>query len=375
MVSQKKRNVRTGSEKTRKSKVILMVGTAKGAFIFTSDNGRRNWKPSGPHFKGSKIYHIAYDHRNRMLLASVNNEQWGPSIARSFDLGKTWQTSKIPPKYPKNSDWSVKRVWHIEPGIEDEPNVLLAGVEPAGLFRSEDRGESWTPNEALLNHSTRSNWQPGYGGLCMHTILVNPSDSKKIHVAISAVGTLYTLDGGLSWKFQNKNVLADFRPDKYPEYGQCVHKLAFHRSKPEVIYHQNHCGVYRSDNGGEDWIDIRNNLPSRFGFPIAVDSENPKKVYNAPLESDGARISPGGHFAVWTSDNSGKEWYPLDRGLPKTSYFTVLRECLATDSEDRCGVYFGTTTGQLFASRNQGNTWTKVTDTLPPILSVSASRE
>ncbi len=361
-------------EKKQGEKSLLLVGTNKGAFVFTSNDGRRTWKlSSGPLFKGNAIYHITYDKRNGMLLASVDSYQWGPSVARSFDLGKTWKFSETPPKYPKDSDWSLKRVWHIEPGLEDKPDVIYAGVEPAGLFRSDDKGETWHHNEALLAQETRPKWQPGFGGLCMHTVLIDPRDDRKIHVAISAVGTLFSGDGGDTWKFQNKNVLADFQPEKYPEYGQCVHKLALHPSNPDRIYHQNHCGVYRSDDAGENWIDIRNNLPARFGFPIAVDANDPKRVYVAPEESDQYRLSIDGHFAVWASDNAGKEWFALDAGLPKTSYFTILRDAMRTDMEDPCGVYVGTTTGQLFASRNQGNKWTKITDGLPSILSVSAS--
>jgi hypothetical protein len=352
---------------------ILSVGTRKGAFVFTSKDGRKSWKLSGPHFKGNSIYHLSYDRRNKMLLASVSNEQWGPSMARSFDLGKTWKSPKGSPKFPKKSKLSVKRVWHIEPGLDDEPNVLYAGVEPACLFKSEDEGETWKANDALMYHKTRAKWQPGAGGLCLHTVLIDPNDSDRLHVGISAVGTLFSSDGGESWKFQNKNVLADFMPNKYPVYGQCVHKLARHSSTPNVIYQQNHCGVYRSDDGGEDWKDIRNNLPSRFGFPIAVDANDPKRAYVAPLEEDAARVAPNGSFAVWSSDNSGKEWYSLSKGFPPFSYYTVLREGLVSDAEDPCGLYVGTTTGQVFASRNQGNNWTKVADGLPTVLSVSVS--
>lgn len=194
-----------------------------------------------------------------------------------------------------------------------------------------------------------------------------------MHVAISAVGTLLTDDGGDTWRFQNKNVLADFLPTKYPVYGQCVHKLAIHPSRPDMIYQQNHCGVYRSDDGGENWANIRNNLPSRFGFPIAVDSNDPRRVYVAPLEGDFSRIPPNGRFAVWASDNSGKAWEKLDMGIPAVSYFTVLREGLVTDEEDPCGVYFGTTTGQLFVGQEHGTGWERITDGLPPILSLSVS--
>jgi hypothetical protein len=357
----------------RGGKMILLVGTRKGAFVFASDKGRRRWKLSGPHLKGNEVYHIAYDSRNGKTLASVSSGHWGPTVAASEDLGGEWKVTKTPPKFPKGSGLSVARVWQIRPGTEGEPGVVYAGVEPACLFRSEDGGESWKVNEAILKHSTRKKWQPGGGGLCLHTIIPDERRRGRMHIAISAVGTMRTDDGGESWRFQNKNVLAEFLPNKYPVYGQCVHKLAVNPSAPEVIFQQNHCGVYRSDDGGEDWKDIRNNLPSRFGFPIAVDANQPKRVYVAPLEGDFSRIPPDGHFAVWASDNGGREWEKLDAGLPGVSFFTVLRDGMVADQEDPCGLYFGTTTGQLFASRDQGNSWEKITDGLPPILSVSVS--
>ena len=357
----------------RKGKVCLMVGTRKGAFVFTSDDGRRRWKATGPHLKGNDILHMAYDHRSGSMFAALSNGHWGPTVARSEDLGKTWDVSKTPPRFPKGSRLSVAKLWQIRPGTEEEPGAVYAGVEPACLFKSTDGGRSWKVNEALMNHKTRSKWQPGGGGLCLHTILPDESDPGRMHIAISAVGTLFTGDGGETWKFQNKNVLADFLPDKYPVFGQCVHKLASNPSRPEVIFQQNHCGVYRSDDSGENWTDIRNNLPSRFGFPVAADANDQKKAYVAPLEGDFSRIPPDGHFAVWGTDNAGKEWYKLDSGLPAESYFTVLREGMVADREDPCGIYFGTTTGQLFASRNQGERWERLSDALPPILSVSVA--
>jgi hypothetical protein len=359
---------------TRRDANLLLVGTRKGAFIFTSKDGRKTWKSSGPHFRGKDINHIIYDRRNGLLLAAVNDEHWGPSIARSFDLGTSWTLPETPPKFPKGSGLSVSTIWHLEPGDGDHPDDVYLGVAPACLFKSEDKGENWQVNDSLLNHRTRKKWQPGGGGLCLHTILVDPTDRKRMHIGISAVGTLFTEDGGEKWEFQNKNVLAGFLPDRYPVYGQCVHKMARTSAKRNVIYQQNHCGVYRSDNNGKDWTDIRNNLPSRFGFPISVDANDAKRVYVAPLEGDFARIPPDGHFAVWASDNSGKEWFPLDHGLPKTSYFTLLREGMTSDEEDPGGLYFGTTTGQLFCSRNRGEEWSRITDALPPILSVSVSR-
>ena len=354
--------------------MVLSVGTRKGAFIFTSDGNRKRWKVSGPHLKGNEVYHVVYDERNKAVMASVNSSHWGPTIARSTDIGKGWKISKTPPRFPKASGLSVKRVWNIQPGPEDEPDEVYLGVEPACLFKSADGGKNWTVNESLMNHETRKKWQPGGGGLCLHTIIPDERRPNRMHIAISAVGTMRTDNGGESWKFQNKDVLADFLPKKYPVYGQCVHKLASNPKRPKVIFQQNHCGVYRSDDGGENWKDIRNNLPSRFGFPIAVDANDPRRAYVAPLEGDFSRIPPNGYFAVWATDDGGKEWFSLKEGLPKKSYFTVLREGMVTDMEDPCGLYFGTTTGQLFASSDQGMKWDKITDTLPPILSVSISR-
>ena len=353
-------------------KVAIMAGTKKGAFVFTSE-GRRAWKSSGPYFRGEEIYHMAYDRRSGTFLASVISGHWGPTIASRKGLEGEWAVTKTPPKFPKASGLTVARVWQIRPGHEDQPGVVYAGVEPACLFRSDDGGKSWKVNGPMLNHKTRKKWNPGAGGLCLHTVLVNEKRPKRVVVAISAVGTMKSEDEGESWEFKNKGVLADYQPDKYPEYGQCVHKLAINPTRPDVIFHQNHCGVYRSDDAGESWTDVRNNLPSRFGFAAAVDANDPKRFYAAPLEGDFARVAPNGHFAVWGTDNAGKEWAPLDAGLPAVAYYDVLRDAMTTDQEDPCGLYFGTTTGQLYASRDQGNHWRLVADGLPPIYSVSAS--
>jgi photosystem II stability/assembly factor-like uncharacterized protein len=358
----------------RDGRMVLLVGTKKGAFVFTSDGGRKRWKLSGPHLKGREIYNMAYDRRNGTILASVISNHWGPTVARSKNMGEDWKESKTPPKFPKGSGLSVARIWQIKPGFEDEPGSVYAGVEPACLFKSEDGGERWEVNEAMLNQPTRKKWQPGGGGLCLHTIVIAKKRPKRMHVAISAVGTMRTDDSGETWKFKNRHVLADFLPNKYPEYGTCVHKLALNSSAPDVIFQQNHSGVFRSDDAGDDWKDIRGNLPSRFGFPVAVDANEPRRVYVAPLEGDFSRIPPDGHFAVWASDKGGKEWTRLDGGIPQASYFTVLRDGMVADNEDPCGLYFGTTTGQLFVSPNQGDGWVKISDGLPPIYSVHASR-
>ena len=356
-----------------KGGICLLVGTKKGGFVFTSDSKRKEWRVSGPHLKGNEVYHMACDARNGAILASVVSGHWGPTVARSEDMGASWKESRAPPRFPKGTGLSVARLWQIKPAPEEEPGVVYAGVEPACLFKSKDWGKSWEVNEALMNHKTRKKWQPGGGGLCLHTIIVNGKRPGRMHVAISAVGTLRTDDHGESWRFQNKNVIVGDQPNKYPEYGTCVHKLAINPSTPDVIYQQNHTGVYRSDDAGEQWIDIRHNLPSRFGFPVAADANDPKRAYLAPLEGDFSRIPKDGHFAVWGTDNRGKEWFKLDTGLPEKSYYTVLRDGMVSDLEDPCGLYFGTTTGQLFSSRDHGNHWERISDCLPPILSVNVS--
>ncbi|MBX8632117.1 MAG: exo-alpha-sialidase [Thermoplasmata archaeon YP2-bin.285] len=364
-----------GSGFARKGEMLLMVGTKKGAFLFRSVDDRRTWKSSGPFFRGREIYHFTYDRRNRILLASVSSNQWGPTVAISSDMGTTWRESTSPPRFPEGSGLSVTRVWHITPGTADIPDRIFLGVEPACLFVSEDSGETWTVNTAMLNHRTRNKWQPGNGGLCLHSILTDGRSNDRIHTGISAVGTMFSGDGGRSWEFQNRNVSADFFPEaiKYPEFGQCVHKLVRNERKPDVLFQQNHCGVFRSRDNGKNWTNITSNLPSRFGFPIALDASHNPRVYVAPLEGDFSRIPIAGRFSVWASDNEGKEWFPLNSGIPEVSYYDVLREGMKADGEDPCGVYFGTTTGQLYQTRNGGDTWSSISDGLPPIYSVEVS--
>jgi hypothetical protein len=357
----------------KKGTALIMVGTKKGAFVFESDDGRRTWKASGPWFEGDEVYHVAHDRRNGVLLACVNSGHWGPTVERSFDYGRSWKRARTQPRFPKDSGLSVTKVWHVEPGTADEPDVVYLGVAPACLFKSEDKGVTWSPNVSMMNHKTRKKWQPGAGGLCLHSILVREGDPERLHVAISAVGVMASEDAGETWEFRNKHVRADFLPNKFPIYGQCAHKIVNNPDEPEVIYQQNHCGTYRSDDEGRDWKDISATLPSRFGFPIAVDRNEPKRVYTVPLTGDFNRVPPKGRFAVWASGDAGKSWAPLNRGLPKLAYFTVLREGMTSDAEDPCGVCLGTETGQLFFSRNQGEDWMRVADTLPPILSVSMS--
>jgi photosystem II stability/assembly factor-like uncharacterized protein len=352
---------------------IVMVGTKKGAFVFESKDGRRSWRSTGPHFKGTQVFHVTRDPRSKVIFAAVDNFVWGPTVARSTDLGRTWKESEKPPKFPKGSGLSVGKVWHIQPANEDEPDVMYCGTDPAALFTSMDGGDTWSLNQGLFKHKTRPKWQAGFGGLCLHSILVDPRDPDTLIIAISSVGVVKSTDGGRTWAFRNKNVLADFLPPghQFPEYGQCTHHLVRTPSRPDVIYHQNHAGVYRSDDNAENWVDISEGLPSRFGFGIAVDFNDPKRVYVAPEESGAARLPPNGRFLVWGSDDAGKSWSPLSSGLPRHSFYNVLREGMASDMEDPCGVYFGTTTGQLYGSRNGGKRWELIADGLPPIYSVS----
>jgi len=381
-----------------KAKVNILVGTSKGGFIFSSDAARKRWQVSDIHFKSWNVMHMQMDPRDQRLHAAVNHFVYGPTTHYSDDLGKTWIQARQVPLIPRASKsgrppgtpGEVERsasgesveaqpeklikVWNIKPGRESEPNVLYAGAEPATLFISKDRGETWTLNDGLFDHPHRGTFFPGNGGLCLHTILLDPMNDKRMYIAISTGGCYRTDDGGRTWNPFNKNVRADFMPDKFPEYGQCVHKMAMHSSNPNVLYQQNHCGVYRSDNAGADWIDIGDGkLPSRFGFPIAVHPTNPRTVYVALEESDEYRMSVDGKFGVWRSKDAGDSWERLTKGLPEKAHLVVLREAMTTDSLEDAGIYVGTNTGQLFYSRDNGDSWELMADFLPPIYSVEAA--
>lgn len=361
-------------------KVLVLVGTRKGAFILSSDKSRRKWSVSGPHFSDWSVFHMAYDGRDGgTVFAATNSEIWGPEVQRSSDLGQTWQKSAQGPRFAEGKGLSVKRVWHISPGRESEPGVVYAGVEPAALFRSQDGGSTWAEVEGLTAHPSREKWQPGNGGLCLHSIVLDLSHRERMWVGISAVGVFGTVDGGRSWRPMNKGVRADFMPDRYPELGQCVHKMLSPTARPDSLYQQNHCGVYRSADGGESWQDISEGLPSRFGFVLGLHSQDPDTLYVVP-EDTALGDSVGGVFRivsearlrVFRSRNGGQDWEPLTRGLPQEkAYLHLLREGMATDSLDPCGIYIGTTTGQVFYSRDNGDSWELMADLLPPINSVS----
>jgi hypothetical protein len=353
----------------------LLVGTLKGGFIFDGDSSRRNWKLRGPFFDGYETYDMAADtsESRPSLYAGVNTWTWGPVIYKSTDAGGTWKRTKSAPRYKakkgktKKDNLAVKRTWNIQP---DGRGRIYAGVEPAGLFYSDDGGSSWQEFESLNYHPTRAKWNPGNGGLCLHTIMVHAKNPKKIRVGISAVGVIGTDNGGKDWRFMNKDIRVDFSPVKYPEYGQCVHKIDFNPSKPDVLYLQNHGGVYKSTDFGESWTEIDKGLPSDFGFPIAVNRTRPDTAYVFPLEGMG-RFPPKGRFSAWKTSNGGKDWAAAHKGLPEHAYFNVLREAVAVDGEEKGGVYCGTSTGQVYYSRDEGSTWEQMVDHLPRITSLS----
>jgi hypothetical protein len=379
-------------------KVMVLVGTSKGGFIFSSNAKRKKWQASDIHFKSWNVMHMQMDPRDQRLHTAASHFVYGPTTHYSDDFGKTWTQAKQVPvisrpsksgrpsstvdeEFRSASGENVKdnpekmiKVWNITPGRASEPNVLYAGAQPATLFISRDCGETWTMNEDFYDNPQRGMWSPGNGGLCLHTILLDPTNLNRMYIAVSAAGCYRTDDGGVTWLPYNKNVRADFHPEIFPEFGQCVHKMVMHPSNPQVIYQQNHCGVYRSDNAGDDWIDIGDNkLPARFGFPVAVHPTDPRTIYIALEESDEYRMSVDGKFSVWRSRNAGDSWQRMTKGLPEKAHLVVLREAMATDTFEDAGIYVGTNTGQLFYSRDSGDSWELMADYLPPIYSVEAA--
>ena len=337
------------------------------------------WAVSGPHSAGADVFHLCYDGRGQgTLFAAVNHMVWGPQIQYSHDLGQTWVSPKEPPRLAGDDLPILVNIWHIEPAREAEPQVFYAGVQPAALFKTQDGGETWQEIMGLSNHPSHDQWQPGLGGLCLHSIVIDPHLSSRMWVGISAVGVFRTTDAEASWHTMNQGVRADFLPEPFPDFGQCPHKLLPHPARPEVLYQQIHCGVFRSDSAGDGWLDVTEGLPSRFGFVLGLHSQDPETVYvlleDQVLGTDvggGQRIVTDAKFRVYRSRNGGGDWEPLTKGLPQeNAYLHVLREGMSTDSLDPCGIYVGTTTGQLFYSRDDGDSWELLLEHLPPILSV-----
>lgn len=356
------------------TKVLVFAGTKKGAFIFESDLNREEWRVSGPAFPGWSLMHVQHDSRSGSLYAALDHMVYGSNIHRSMDLGKTWDMVDAP-TFPSSDDRVVERIWHVQPGHRNQPNVVWTGVDPGALFKSEDGGLTWQGISGLNNHPTREQWQPGAGGLMVHTIVMDQTNPERIFVAISAAGVFRSDDGGRSWIPKNEGVLADFLPEHYPEVGQCCHHLVISPSNPEVLYQQNHCGIYRTVDGGDHWSDIGSDgLPSTFGFPIAIHPRDGRSIYVVPLVSSEYRYTPEGKFRVFRSRDGGESWQALVKGLPQeNAYLNVFREALATDECDPSGVYVGTGSGQLFYSRDEGDSWQLMDITLPPVYAVSTA--
>lgn len=357
----------------KRGEFLLLVGTTKGAFLLRSNAQRKRWEVGGPYFHGHSVYAIAYDGRGgqHRIWASTAS-YWGTLLRSSDDFGKSWTNPvEAPIRFPADAGLSLKNIWQIAPGPADQPDVLYCGVEPAALFESRDAGETWSLVRGLFDHPHRPRWVPGNGGLALHTVLLDPANSQRMYVAISAGGVYRTDDGGRSWMARNRGIRAMFMPDKYPEFGQCVHKITLHPDRPERLFLQNHWGMYRSDNCGDEWVDVANGVPSDFGFALQMHPRNPDCVYSVPVESDQFRCSCEGRLRVYRTRNAGNSWEPLARGLPqKGAYETVVRDAMTADSLDPAGIYFGTRSGQLFGSRDEGRTWEKILDGLPSIVCV-----
>jgi photosystem II stability/assembly factor-like uncharacterized protein len=366
------------------SGVRLLVGTRKGAFVLTSDGSRDEWDVNGPLFAGWEIYHVnASPADPDRLYASQSSGWFGQVVQRSDDGGQTWETvgnefsyDGVPGTHQwydgTQHPWEFARVWHLEPSLDD-PDTVYAGVEDAALFRSQDGGRTWQELSGLRGHKTGEQWQPGAGGLCLHTILIDPDDPQRMVVAISAAGTFRTDDGGETWRPINRGLRSAELPDEDREVGHCVHRIAMHASRPDVLFMQKHWDVMRSDDGGEQWQEVSGNLPSDFGFPIAVHAHEPETVYVVPIKSDSEHVPPDGKLRVYRSRTGGNEWEPLTNGLPQEHcYVNVLRDAMAVDGLDPCGVYFGTTGGQVYGSSDAGDSWTPIVRDLPAVLSVEA---
>jgi hypothetical protein len=390
------------------SGVRVLVGTRKGAFVLTSDGKRQRWNISGPHFGGWEIYHVKGSpvDPNR-LYASQSSGWFGQIIQRSDDGGKTWYQPGTPPDEPTTMPngmpkgesnkfvydtssetgkpltthqwydgtqhpWEFKRVWHLEPSWSD-PDVVYAGVEDAALFRSTDGGKTWHELAGLRGHGSGPKWQPGAGGMGLHTILLAPSNPQRLVIAISAAGAFRSDDAGHTWKPINRGLKSEYLPEPTPEIGFCVHRIAMHRSRPDVLFMQLHQGggIFRSDNAGESWREVRGNLPTDFGFPIDVHAHEPDTIYVVPINPYPGRYPPDAKLRVYRSRTGGNEWEPLTNGLPQENcYVNVLREAMAVDTLDSCGIYFGTTGGQVYVSPDSGDNWMAIVRDLPAVLSV-----
>ncbi|HEY0981437.1 WD40/YVTN/BNR-like repeat-containing protein [Schlesneria sp.] len=364
------------------SRVRVLVGTRKGAFILTADGKREQWDVAGPFFGGWEIYHMKGSpvDSNR-IYASQSNSWFGQLIQRSSDGGQTWEPMDnkfiydgVPGTHQwydgTPHPWEFKRVWHLEPSLTD-PDMVYAGVEDAALFLTRDGGKSWGELAGLRGHGSGAHWAPGAGGMCLHSIVIDPMTSGRIFIAISAAGAFRTDDGGATWRPINRGLRSDFIPDPEAEVGHCVHHLAMHPTRPEVLYMQKHWDIMRSDNAGDSWYEVSGNLPTDFGFVIDVHAHEPETIYVVPIKSDQEHYPLDGKLRVYRSRTGGNEWEELSRGLPeKNCYVNVLRDAMAVDSLDSCGIYFGTTGGQVYVSADSGDSWMPIVRDLPPVVSI-----
>ena len=387
------------------SKVRVLVGTRKGAFILSADGKREKWDVSGPHFAGWEIYHLKGSTVDPNRIYCSQSSGWfGQIIQRSDDGGKTWFQPGTPPGETKTPDgmpkgesnkfsydvsketgapltthqwydgtqhpWEFKRVWHLEPSHTD-PNLVYAGVEDAAIFRSTDGGQNWNELSGLRGHGTGPQWQPGAGGMCLHTIILDKKNPNRIYIAISAAGAFRSDDAGKTWKPINQGLISQFIPDPNAEVGHCVHHVAMHPSRPDTLFMQKHWDVMRSDNAGDRWHEVSGNLPTDFGFVIDVHAHEPETIYVAPIKSDSEHFVPDGKLRIYRSKSGGNDWEALTKGLPQSDcYVNILRDAMAVDSLDSCGVYFGTSGGQVYASSNAGDSWAPIVRDLPAVLSV-----
>jgi len=350
-------------------KVLVLIGTKKGVFIAESGDGRKSWSMRGPFCETWPMQHVVGDPATGTIYGAGGNEWFGPAVWKSTDLGKTWSHSSQGLAYEAGEE-PIKSVW----SLARRNGRLYAGVQPAGLFYSDDDGENWTHVDGLQKHPTRPEWNPGGAGLILHSLVPDPADEDRLWVGISSAGVFYTGDGGETWEPRNKGTRADYMPEdqRYPEFGQCVHCVVQAPGEPDLLYQQNHCGMYRSEDGGKSWTSIEKGLPSTFGFPAAVHPRDPDTLFLLPLNGDiNGRFVPDARAAVWRTRDRGDTWQDLRAGLPQeNAYFGVLRQAMATDDLGKAGVYFGTSGGALFASADEGDSWTCIAQHLPSISSV-----
>jgi photosystem II stability/assembly factor-like uncharacterized protein len=352
---------------------VALIGTRKGLFVAEGDDGRREWNLEGPYLTGWSIFHAVVDPRDGTIYAATNNEVYGATVHRSPDRGRTWERA-AELGLPEDSGLTLERTWHVEPGRDGEDGRVWLGAAPGCLFRSNDGGLTWTAVESLLHHETRDKWMPGAGGMCCHSVQLDTRDPGRMFVGISAAGVFATTDGGDTWTAANQGTAAEFLPDPYPPVGQCVHKLLLHPADSQRLWQQNHCGVYRSDNGGDSWDRLDGNgLPSGFGFPLALDPRRPDVAYVVPEEGAENRVTSDGRLGVYRTSDGGATWELLTDGLPQPAWAAVMREGMSSDELEPAGIYVGTQSGSLFVSADEGATWIEAAEQLPPILSVEAA--